>query len=74
MAVTNDADCPLSNCPYDLNDSCPDDLQYKNAEGKVVGCLTDCGAHQQNEEYCCFGAHQLPEQVGETCWHSSGNC
>ncbi|GAA5993739.1 hypothetical protein JCM5350_004813 [Sporobolomyces pararoseus] len=62
MAVTNDADCPLSNCPYDLRTSCPDDLQYKNSEGKVVGCLTDCGAHQSNEEYCCFGAHQLPEQ------------
>jgi len=23
MAVTNDADCPLSNCPYDLRKVCP---------------------------------------------------
>ncbi|GAA5820608.1 hypothetical protein JCM10212_004095 [Sporobolomyces blumeae] len=61
MAVTNSADCPLSNCPYDLNESCPDDLQSKNDAGDVVGCLTDCGAHGDNEEYCCSGAHSLPE-------------
>lgn len=46
MAVTNDADCPLSNCPYDLRKTCPDKLQYKNDAGEVVGCLTDCGAEQ----------------------------
>ncbi|GAA5913241.1 thaumatin family protein [Sporobolomyces salmoneus] len=61
MAVTNSADCPLSNCPYDLREACPDDLQWKNDKGDVVGCLTDCGAHQDNQEYCCFGAHELPE-------------
>lgn len=63
MAVTNSADCPLSNCPYDLREACPDDLQWKNDKGDVVGCLTDCGAHQDNQEYCCFGAHELPENV-----------
>ncbi|GAA5934860.1 hypothetical protein JCM3775_001659 [Rhodotorula graminis] len=61
LAITNSADCPLSNCPYDLRKACPDDLQRKNAAGDVVGCLTACGAWEDNEEYCCKGAHATPE-------------
>ncbi|GAA6008576.1 hypothetical protein JCM10207_007164 [Rhodosporidiobolus poonsookiae] len=60
LAITNSASCPLSNCPYDLNTICPDELQYKNDAGEVVGCLTDCGADGSNEEYCCSGAHSTP--------------
>ncbi|GAA5910930.1 hypothetical protein JCM8208_006690 [Rhodotorula glutinis] len=68
MTITNTADCPLSNCPYDLLKACPDDLQRKNAAGDVVGCLTACGAWEDNEgespnvkKYCCKGAHATPE-------------
>ncbi|GAA5904454.1 hypothetical protein JCM6882_008913 [Rhodosporidiobolus microsporus] len=61
LAVTNSQDCPLSNCPYDLRKTCPDDLQFKNDAGEVAGCLTDCGAHGENEEYCCSGAHATPD-------------
>ncbi|GAA5840899.1 hypothetical protein JCM9279_001254 [Rhodotorula babjevae] len=61
LSITNSADCPLSNCPYDLLAACPDDLKRKNAAGDVVGCLTACGAWEDNEEYCCKGAHATPE-------------
>lgn len=42
--TTNKDDCPLSNCPFDLNQACPDSLKKKNDKGETVGCLTDCGA------------------------------
>ncbi|GAA5969939.1 hypothetical protein JCM11641_008091 [Rhodosporidiobolus odoratus] len=60
-AITSNKDCPLSNCPYDLLKTCPDELQHKNDDGEVVGCLTDCGANGDNEEYCCSGAHSTPD-------------
>lgn len=44
QAITNSADCPLSNCPFDLRLNCPPELQKKNAAGDVIGCMTDCGA------------------------------
>ncbi|BGP46893.1 hypothetical protein JCM10450v2_002744 [Rhodotorula kratochvilovae] len=62
LAITNSADCPLSNCPYNLLTSCPDELQYNNDAGDVVGCLTACGKWQTNEEYCCSGAHSTPDK------------
>ncbi|BGP14802.1 hypothetical protein JCM10213v2_002757 [Rhodosporidiobolus nylandii] len=65
-AITNSADCPLANCPYNLLETCPDELQKKNDAGEVVGCLTDCGAFGDNEEYCCSGAHSLPENLSQT--------
>lgn len=40
---------PLARSPYDLLAACPDDLQRKNAAGDVVGCLTACGAWEDNE-------------------------
>ncbi|TNY24569.1 thaumatin family-domain-containing protein [Rhodotorula diobovata] len=60
IALTNSADCPLSNCPYNLLKVCPEELQKKNVKGKVVGCLTAC-SKWGNEEYCCSGAHSTPE-------------
>ncbi|KAM0788146.1 hypothetical protein ACM66B_001311 [Microbotryomycetes sp. NB124-2] len=53
-------DCPLSNCPFDLLTTCPEQLKYKNEKGETVGCLTDCGATNK-PEYCCAGAHDKPE-------------
>ncbi|GAA6057529.1 hypothetical protein JCM3770_000569 [Rhodotorula araucariae] len=61
LAITNSAGCPLSNCPYNLLASCPEELQDKNARGEVVGCRTACGRWQTNEEYCCTGSHSTPE-------------
>ncbi|ORY88779.1 thaumatin [Leucosporidium creatinivorum] len=60
MAITNSADCPLSNCPFDLRLNCPPELQKKGADGSVVGCMTDCGATEK-PEYCCAGAYDKPE-------------
>ncbi|KAG0667519.1 hypothetical protein C6P46_000052 [Rhodotorula mucilaginosa] len=57
IAISSNGDCPLANCPYDLLPKCPDSLKKKDESGKVIGCNTDCGANPQNEEYCCFGAH-----------------
>lgn len=60
VAPASTADCPLSNCPFDLNLNCPDSLKYKNAAGDTVGCLTDCGA-TEDPRYCCAGAYDVPE-------------
>ncbi|GAA6027981.1 hypothetical protein JCM8097_001813 [Rhodosporidiobolus ruineniae] len=66
LAITSDKDCPLANCPYNLNDGCPDALQVKNKNGDVVGCNTDCGAYPTNEEYCCTGAHDTAATCPES--------
>ncbi|BGP69196.1 Thaumatin family-domain containing protein [Rhodotorula toruloides] len=62
MAITNSADCPMANCPYDLLGSCSSDQQLKNGKGAVVGCKTDCAVHPENEEYCCSGGHATPDK------------
>ncbi|BGP14801.1 hypothetical protein JCM10213v2_002756 [Rhodosporidiobolus nylandii] len=58
LAITNTDGCSLSNCPYNLLEDCPTDLQKKNDAGDVVGCLTDCGAHGDND---------TPDKVHSPC-------
>lgn len=61
IAVTSSGKhCKPSNCPYDVLPSCPKALQKKNSKGKVVGCLTDCGASPQNAK-----VRILPSGSGE---------
>ncbi|BGP54437.1 hypothetical protein JCM8202v2_002016 [Rhodotorula sphaerocarpa] len=53
---------PVSLAEFNLQtnvDNC--ECGKKNSAGKVVGCMTDCGANPQNQEYCCSGDHSTPE-------------
>ncbi|KAI8368098.1 thaumatin [Radiomyces spectabilis] len=40
--------------------SCPEDLQVKGDNGKVIGCKSACSAFG-TDEFCCQGAHNSPE-------------
>ncbi|KAH8804335.1 thaumatin [Flagelloscypha sp. PMI_526] len=62
VAITNSADCPLANCPVDLNPNCPAELQQKNKAGTgVAGCKSACFANldgnQADSANCCSGSH-----------------
>jgi hypothetical protein len=52
-------DCLPATCGRDLNLECPPELQFKNAVGKVVACLSACERFR-TDEYCCSGAHDTP--------------
>ncbi|MGE3674070.1 MAG: thaumatin family protein [Polyangiaceae bacterium] len=53
-------DCGSPGCNSDLNQTCPPELQKKNAQGGVVGCASACEIFQ-TDEYCCRGAHNTPQ-------------
>ncbi|MCB9584675.1 MAG: thaumatin family protein [Polyangiaceae bacterium] len=53
-------DCGSPGCTSDLNQTCPAELQKKNAQGGVVGCASACEIFQ-TDEYCCRGAHNTPQ-------------
>ncbi len=53
-------DCGSPGCSSDLNQTCPPELQKKNAQGHVVGCASACEIFQ-SDEYCCRGAHGTPD-------------
>lgn len=53
-------DCGAPGCAGDLNQTCPAELQKKNAQGSVVGCASACEIFQ-TDEYCCRGAHDTPQ-------------
>ncbi|KAM0747210.1 Osmotin, thaumatin-like protein [Meredithblackwellia eburnea MCA 4105] len=52
-----------SSSAKDLNANCPSNLQTKNEQGKVVGCMSDCAASGSpgNPQYCCTGGYNVPE-------------
>lgn len=52
--------CNDITCLKDLNDTCPAELQVKNAGGKVVACNSACNAFN-TDRYCCRGAYNTPE-------------
>jgi hypothetical protein len=52
-------DCGAPTCGRDLNVSCPAELQFKDAAGKVVACLSACERFR-TDGYCCAGANGSP--------------
>jgi hypothetical protein len=52
-------DCGAPTCGRDLNASCPPELQFKSATGKVVACLSACERFR-TDGYCCAGTHNTP--------------
>lgn len=59
--------CKVAGCTSDLNRSCPSDLQKKNSNGQVVGCLSACERFK-TDAYCCRGAHNLPSTCNPAKW------
>ncbi|KAF7291160.1 Osmotin, thaumatin-like protein [Mycena indigotica] len=82
VEITNNVGCPIPSCPVDLNPNCPSELQHRNANGNVVGCLTACAANldgnQADSPNCCSGSHNQPETCppeGVTDYsYFKGNC
>lgn len=58
------ANCPVADCPMDLNPGCPAELQDKDGAGNVVGCLSSCAANLDgnpaDSPNCCSGSHNTP--------------
>ena len=48
--------CKVSSCPADINSNCPDVLQVKGSDGKVIACKSACVAFN-TDQYCCRGAY-----------------
>ena len=59
--------CKNPSCVTDLNAICPPELQKKNAQGKVVACLSACTKFD-TDQYCCRGAHNRPETCRSSDW------
>jgi hypothetical protein len=58
-------DCKQSSCPADVNAECPEVLQVKGGDGKVVACKSACT--QFNEpKYCCTGEFNTAEKCPPT--------
>ena len=49
---SNSHQCGNAGCPTDINTICPSELQKKDASGKVVACMSACGAFG-TDQYCC---------------------
>ncbi|KAH6904632.1 thaumatin [Coprinopsis sp. MPI-PUGE-AT-0042] len=64
MSITNDAGCPLADCPGDLNHDCPHALKAVDSRGVTVGCKSACFANldgnQGNSHNCCSGNYSTP--------------
>lgn len=50
--------CTFPSCSYNINSICPPELQVKDSNGTVVGCLSACKAGlEPNDLYCCSGIY-----------------
>ncbi|KAG9128407.1 hypothetical protein FRC07_013747 [Ceratobasidium sp. 392] len=66
MRISTNKECPVAECPVDLDSVCPDQLKGAYApDGLVVSCKTSCQANldgnQANSTNCCSGAFATPE-------------
>ncbi|KAI0710080.1 thaumatin-like protein [Earliella scabrosa] len=65
MRVTNNKNCPIADCPVDLNPNCPAELAGpRDTDGTVLGCKSACAAglgDPVNNPNCCTGTHNIPE-------------
>jgi hypothetical protein len=55
-----------SGCTSEIN-SCPQELQVKNASGKVVACKSACTAFG-TEQYCCTGSYDNATACNPKTW------
>ncbi|KAL7614204.1 hypothetical protein Lser_V15G05373 [Lactuca serriola] len=57
--------CPTTECPVDINASCPSELVVKDGSGGTIGCKSACLAFNE-PQYCCTGAYNTPETCPPT--------
>jgi len=51
--------CGAPGCKSDLNLICPKELQKKDSNGRVVGCMSACEKFN-TDRHCCRGAYNTP--------------
>uniref|UniRef100_A0A0W0EY42 Putative thaumatin-like protein n=1 Tax=Moniliophthora roreri TaxID=221103 RepID=A0A0W0EY42_MONRR len=59
MAITNNVNCPVADCPVDLNANCPAELA--SAAGCASACFANLDGNQQDSANCCSGSHSTPD-------------
>jgi hypothetical protein len=59
--------CAETGCMFDINATCPAELQVKNAGGKVIACNSACNAFN-TDQYCCRGAYSTPQTCKAENW------
>nr|ALA44968.1 thaumatin-like protein 6 [Moniliophthora perniciosa] len=59
MAITNNVDCPVADCPVDLTATCPGELA--SAAGCASACFANLDGNQQDSANCCSGSHSTPD-------------
>uniref|UniRef100_A0A1D1ZDM1 Thaumatin-like protein 1a n=1 Tax=Anthurium amnicola TaxID=1678845 RepID=A0A1D1ZDM1_9ARAE len=52
--------CGNPSCPADINARCPEQLQVKGVDGRVVACKSACLAFN-TDAYCCRGSYGTPD-------------
>jgi hypothetical protein len=60
--------CVSPACQADLRNSCPADMQNKDAAGNVVGCKSLCGRFG-TPNYCCGGPYGVPGSCNNVSWN-----
>lgn len=66
MRISTNKECPVADCPVDLDTGCPDALKGPfDSNGYPVGCKSACFANldgnQANSTNCCSGVFATPE-------------
>ncbi|CAO2824130.1 unnamed protein product [Amaranthus hypochondriacus] len=53
--------CNTTSCPFDINKSCPQELQLKDStKSDIIACKSACLAFQK-PQFCCTGAYGTPQ-------------
>ncbi|KAL3628439.1 hypothetical protein CASFOL_027485 [Castilleja foliolosa] len=63
--VPDNANCPSTSCPADINPGCPSQLAVTDANGGIIGCRSACAALNE-PQYCCTGDFSTPETCPPT--------
>ncbi|KAI3610802.1 thaumatin-like protein [Moniliophthora roreri] len=58
MAITNNVNYPVADCPVDLTATCPGELA--SAAGCASACFANLDGNQQDSANCCSGSHSTP--------------
>nr|ALA44967.1 thaumatin-like protein 5 [Moniliophthora perniciosa] len=58
MAITTNVNCPVADCPVDLNANCP--AQLKVPGGCKSACVANLDGNPQDSPNCCSGSHNTP--------------
>nr|ALA44971.1 thaumatin-like protein 9 [Moniliophthora perniciosa] len=59
MAVTNNVNCPVADCPVDLNANCPAELA--SPAGCRSACFANLDENPQDSPNCCTGSHNTED-------------